>query len=57
MQPETEHSLTMGEVELNVEEKEANLIGAAASGATAGMKLAINVAAMLIAFLRHHCNV
>lgn len=51
MQPETEHSLTMGEVELNVEEKAANLIEAAASGATAGMKLAINVAAMLIAFL------
>ena len=51
MQPETEHSLTMGEVELHVEEKESNLIGAAASGATAGMKLAINVAAMLIAFL------
>jgi CNT family concentrative nucleoside transporter len=51
MQPETEHSLTMGEVELNIEEKEANLIEAAASGATAGMRLAINVAAMLIAFL------
>ena len=51
MQPETEHSVTMGKVELHVEEKESNLIEAAASGATAGMKLAINVAAMLIAFL------
>ena len=51
MQPETEHSVTMGKVELHVEEKESNLIEAAAAGATAGMKLAINVAAMLIAFL------
>ncbi|MDG2409980.1 MAG: nucleoside transporter C-terminal domain-containing protein [Pirellulales bacterium] len=51
MQPETEHSVTMGKVELHVQDKESNLIEAAASGATAGMKLAINVAAMLIAFL------
>ncbi len=51
MQPETEHSVTMGKVELHIDEKESNLIEAAASGATAGMKLAINVAAMLIAFL------
>ena len=51
MQPETEHSVTMGKVELHVQDKESTLIEAAASGATAGMKLAINVAAMLIAFL------
>ena len=51
MQPETEHSVTMGKVEIHVEEQESNLIEAAAAGATAGMKLAINVAAMLIAFL------
>ena len=51
MQPETEHSVTMGKVDIHVDEKESNLIEAAAAGATAGMKLAINVAAMLIAFL------
>ena len=51
MQPETEHSVTLGKVEMHVEDQESNLIEAAAAGATAGMKLAINVAAMLIAFL------
>ncbi|MFP6610706.1 MAG: nucleoside transporter C-terminal domain-containing protein, partial [Pirellulales bacterium] len=42
---------TMGHVEIQVEKRDANLIGAAASGAADGMKLALNVAAMLIAFL------
>ncbi|NIL96192.1 MAG: hypothetical protein GTO53_02560 [Planctomycetales bacterium] len=51
MQPETEHSMTMGHVELEVEEKDANLIEAAAKGAADGLKLALNVGAMLIAFL------
>jgi len=51
MQPETEHSKTLGHVEIDVEQKSVNLIEAASSGATDGMKLAINVGAMLIAFL------
>jgi CNT family concentrative nucleoside transporter len=51
MQPETEQPKTMGHVTIEVEKKDANLIGAAASGAADGMKLALNVAAMLIAFL------
>jgi concentrative nucleoside transporter, CNT family len=49
--PETERSATAGEVTLEVERPWANVIDAAAEGATEGMKLAINVAAMLIAFI------
>ncbi|MEK6248251.1 MAG: NupC/NupG family nucleoside CNT transporter [Planctomycetales bacterium] len=51
MVPETQHSETLGDVEIKVERKSANVIEAAAEGATAGMKLALNVAAMLIAFV------
>ena len=51
MQPETEQPLTMGHVEIQIERTNVNLIEAAATGATDGMKLALNVAAMLIAFL------
>jgi len=51
MFPETEESLTAGEVRVEVEKPWANLIDAAAEGATAGLKLVLNVAAMLIAFL------
>ncbi|MBD1829357.1 NupC/NupG family nucleoside CNT transporter [Microcoleus vaginatus GB1-A2] len=49
--PETEKSLTAGEVEVKVEKVYANAVDAAASGASDGLKLAANVAAMLIAFL------
>lgn len=49
--PETDRSVTAGEVRYEVERREANLIGAAASGASSGMKLVLNVVAMLIAFL------
>ena len=49
--PETASPLTRGEVKLEVERTEANLIDAAASGAGTGLRLALNVAAMLIAFL------
>lgn len=49
--PETEKSLTAGNIELKVEQVYANAVDAAASGATDGLKLAANVAAMLIAFL------
>ena len=49
--PETENSLTQGEVKIKVETPYSNAIDAAATGATEGMKLAFNVGAMLIAFL------
>jgi CNT family concentrative nucleoside transporter len=49
--PETEKSLTAGEVEVKVDQVYANAVDAAASGASDGLKLAANVAAMLIAFL------
>lgn len=49
--PETGEPLTRGVVKLEVEKKDVNLIGAAASGATTGMRLSINIAAILIAFL------
>lgn len=49
--PETEESLTAGKVKIKVESTYANAIDAAATGASDGMKLALNVAAMLITFL------
>jgi len=49
--PETEVSPTAGQVKIEVKPTSANAIDAAAIGATEGMKLALNVAAMLIAFL------
>ena len=51
MQPETETPKTLGTVQVDVVDESVNVIEAAAAGASAGMKLAINVAAMLIAFL------
>jgi len=51
MWPETEESETAGGAEIQVEKPDVNLIDAAARGATEGMKLALNVAAMLIAFI------
>ena len=51
MFPETEHSATAGKVEIEVERPWANVIDAAASGAADGLKLALNVGAMLIAFV------
>ncbi|HWR36742.1 MAG TPA: nucleoside transporter C-terminal domain-containing protein [Clostridia bacterium] len=50
--PETEHPETEGKVELlDGEEKQENVLAAAAKGTTDGLGLAINVAAMLISFL------
>ncbi len=49
--PETEHSLTRGQVRISVEKTSHNLIEAAANGAGDGLKLALNIAAMLLAFL------
>ena len=51
MIPETEQSMTRGHVELSVDEKHANIVDAATNGALDGMKLTLNVVAMLIAFL------
>jgi len=51
MFPETEESLTAGDVKIDVEKPWANVIDAAAEGAGAGVKLAINVGAMLLAFI------
>jgi concentrative nucleoside transporter, CNT family len=49
--PETEQSATAGTVSLEVERPWANVLDAAAEGASEGVKLALNVAAMLIAFI------
>jgi CNT family concentrative nucleoside transporter len=49
--PETEAPLTMGEVRIEVEKNTANGIDAAAAGAADGLRLALNVGAMLLAFI------
>src|SRR5687767_3746566 len=49
--PELEQPETSGAAKVNVEKLHVNAIDAAAAGASDGMTLAINVAAMLIAFL------
>jgi CNT family concentrative nucleoside transporter len=49
--PETEEPVTRGQVTLSDDRPHANVIDAAAGGASDGMMLAINVAAMLIAFI------
>ncbi len=49
--PETEESVTAGEVEVPTVQTADNVIDAAAAGTTDGLKLALNVGAMLIAFL------
>ncbi len=51
LQPETEVPQSVQCVEANMEKNATNVIQAAANGASDGMKLAINIAAMLIAFL------
>ena len=49
--PESETPKTAGEVKLDVEFPYVNVIDAAAQGAADGLKLALNVGAMLLAFL------
>ena len=49
--PELEQPETSGKATVNVEKLHVNVIDAAASGASDGLMLAVNVAAMLIAFL------
>lgn len=49
--PEKDEPLTKGNVKLSVEKIDANGIDAASSGAAEGLKLALNVGAMLLAFI------
>ncbi|MGN0858734.1 MAG: NupC/NupG family nucleoside CNT transporter [Stenotrophomonas sp.] len=49
--PETGTPLTAGSVKVEVEKTASNLIDAAAGGAADGLKLALNIGAMLLAFI------
>ena len=49
--PETQTPETRGDIRLRIERTHVNVIDAAAAGASDGLSLALNVAAMLIAFL------
>tara|TARA_A200000113_G_scaffold57561_1_gene48786 strand:+ start:2547 stop:3767 length:1221 start_codon:yes stop_codon:yes gene_type:complete len=49
--PETEESQTMGNINVNIEQTNINAMEALSNGATDGLKLAANIAAMLIAFI------
>jgi CNT family concentrative nucleoside transporter len=49
--PETEKSETQGEVKLELSKSHANLVDAIAAGASEGLKVGLNVIAMLIGFI------
>jgi CNT family concentrative nucleoside transporter len=51
LRPETGEPLTRGTVKVEVEKTTANVIDAAAAGAADGLKLALNIGAMLLAFI------
>jgi concentrative nucleoside transporter, CNT family len=51
MFPETEQSMTRGRLKIQIEKIDVNVIDAAARGAGEGLQLALNVAAMLLAFI------
>ncbi|MFW7379978.1 MAG: NupC/NupG family nucleoside CNT transporter [Oligoflexus sp.] len=51
MVPETEESPTFGTIAVKVKAEEVNIFEAACKGAAEGLKLALNVGAMLIAFI------
>jgi CNT family concentrative nucleoside transporter len=51
MLPEKEVPVTSGSLEVDVEQVDANVIDAAARGAGEGLQLALNVGAMLLAFI------
>lgn len=51
MFPETEKSETQGEVKLELSKTHANLVDAIAAGASEGLKVGLNVIAMLIGFI------
>jgi CNT family concentrative nucleoside transporter len=49
--PETEQAVTAGSVRMERGERDQNLLAAVARGTTDGLSLAVNVAAMLVAFI------
>jgi CNT family concentrative nucleoside transporter len=49
--PETGTPLTLGTVRMEIEKTSSNIIDAAASGAADGLRLALNIGAMLLAFI------
>lgn len=49
--PETEKTMSTGEVTMTIEKKDDNGLEALANGASDGLKLAANIAAMLVAFV------
>lgn len=49
--PETDEPVTKGKIEMDIEDKKSNIIDAAAHGAIDGLHLALNVGAILIAFV------
>jgi concentrative nucleoside transporter, CNT family len=49
--PETEQSTTQGTVKLDIKKTHANLVDAIASGCSEGLKVGLNVVAMLIGFI------
>ncbi len=51
MIPETQKSKTLGTIKLKIEKTGSNIIDAACQGASDGLKLALNIAAMLVAFI------
>jgi CNT family concentrative nucleoside transporter len=51
MYPETEQPVTRGELRVELEQPDVNVIDAAARGAGEGLHLALNVGAMLLAFI------
>jgi len=51
LKPESEESMTRGSVRIHVEKTATNVIEAAANGAAEGVRLALNVGGMLIAFI------
>lgn len=51
LMPETGEPLTRGTVRMEVEKTTSNVIDAAASGAADGLRLALNIGAMLLAFI------
>ena len=51
LQPEVDEPKTLGKVSIEIDESATNVIEAAGNGAIAGLKLALNVGAMLITFI------
>lgn len=51
LMPETEVPETRGKISMDVEKTDCNLIDAAARGASEGLKLALNIGGMLLAFI------